>query len=69
MLFEKSEQVLLFVNYMNKRHKNIKFLFQSEKDNSSSFLDVRYAEKKINLEQAFSDKIRSLGYPIILVAL
>ena len=69
MLFEKSEQVLLFVNYMNKRHKNIKFLFQSEKHNSSSFLDVRYAEKKINLEQAFSDKIRSLVYPIILVAL
>ena len=26
---------------MNKRHKNIKFSFETEKDNSFSFLDVR----------------------------
>ena len=29
VLFEKPEQVLRFVNYMNKRHKNIKFSFET----------------------------------------
>ena len=29
VLFEKPEQVSRFVNYMNKRHKNIKFLFET----------------------------------------
>ena len=41
VLFEKPEQVLRFVNYINKRHKNIKFSFETEKDNSFSFLDVK----------------------------
>ena len=41
VLFEKPEQVSRFVKYMNKRHKNIKFSFETEKDNSFSFLDVK----------------------------
>ena len=46
VLFGKPEQVLRFVKYMNKRHKNIKFSFETEKDNSFSFLDVKiYREK------------------------
>ena len=31
---------------MNKRHKNIKFLFETEKDNSFSFLDVKICREK-----------------------
>ena len=46
VLFEKPEQVLRFVNYMNKRHKNIKFSFETEKDNSFSFLDVKICRAK-----------------------
>ena len=46
LLFGKPEQVLQFVNYMNKRHKNIKFSFQTERDNSFSFLDVEICRKK-----------------------
>ena len=46
VLFEKPEQVSQFVNYMNKRHKNIKFSFETEKDNSFSFLDVKISREK-----------------------
>ena len=46
LLFEKPEQVIRFVNYMNKRHKNIKFSFETEKDNSFSFLDVKICREK-----------------------
>ena len=31
---------------MNKRHKNIKFSFETEKDNSFSFLDVKICREK-----------------------
>ena len=64
MLFEKPEQVSRFVKYMNKRHKNIKFSFETEKDNSFSFLDVKICREK-DSQQVFSEKIRS----VILVAL
>ena len=46
MSFKKPEQVLRFFNYMNKRHKNIKFLFETEKDNSFPFLDVNNCREK-----------------------
>ena len=40
------KQVLQFVDYMNKRHKNIKFSFGTEKDHSFSFLDVKTCREK-----------------------
>ena len=46
VLFEKREQVLQIVNYMNKRHKNIKFLFETEKSNSFSSLDIKIWRRK-----------------------
>ena len=46
VLFEKLEEVLQIVNYMNKRHKSIKFSFETEKDNFFFLLDVNiYREK------------------------
>ena len=46
VLFEKPEEVLRIVNYMNKRHKSIKFSFETEKDNFFFLLDVNiYREK------------------------
>ena len=47
VLFEKPEQVSRFVKYMNKRHKNIKFSFETEKDNSFSFFDVKICREKV----------------------
>ena len=64
VLFEKPEQVSPFVKDINKRHKNIKFSFETEKDNSFSFLDVKICREK-DSQQVFSEKIRS----VILVAL
>ena len=52
---------------MKKRHKNIKFSFGTENDNSFSML--RFVEKKINSQQVFSEKIRSVVYTLISVAL
>ena len=46
MLFEKPEQVSLFVKYINKRQKNIKFSFETEKYISFSFLDVTICREK-----------------------
>ena len=43
VLFKKLEQLLRFVNYMNKRHK---FSFEIKKDNSFSFLDVKICREK-----------------------
>ena len=40
------KEISRIVNYMNKRHKNIKFLFETEKDNSFSFLDVKICREK-----------------------
>ena len=45
--FEKPEQVLRYVDYMNKRHKKMKFSFETEKCNSFSFLDVKICREKV----------------------
>ena len=40
VLFKKPEHIQLFVDYMNSKHKNISFSFETEKDGKMSFLDV-----------------------------
>ena len=40
MLFKRPEYVKPFVDYMNSKHKNINFSFETEKDEQMSFLDV-----------------------------
>ena len=44
-LFKSKEHVRLFVNYMNSKHKNIKFTFETEGSNNFSFLDVKITRK------------------------
>ena len=56
VLFEKPKQVLRFVNYMDKRHKNIKFSFKTEKDNSFPFLDVKICREKDKFATSVSKK-------------
>ena len=46
VLFEKPEQVLRFDNYMKKRQKHIKFSFETEKDSSFSFPNVKICREK-----------------------
>ena len=40
VLFKRPEHVKPFVDYMNSKHKNINFSFETEKDEQMSFLDV-----------------------------
>ena len=41
VLFKSKEHLKLFVNYMNSKHRNIKFTFETEDSNNFSFLDVK----------------------------
>ena len=40
VLFKEPVHVTYFVNYMSKRHKNISFSFETEKDGKLPFLDI-----------------------------
>ena len=40
LLFDNLEQVPLFLNYLNSKHRNIKFTYETECNNAISFLDV-----------------------------
>ena len=40
VIFSSKEHLQLFVNYMNKQHKCLKFTSEAENDNSFSFLDI-----------------------------
>ena len=44
-LFKSKEQFKLFVNYMNSKHRNIKFIFETEDSNNFSFLDVKITQQ------------------------
>ena len=41
LLFDKHDQVKKFLRYMNSRHKNIKFTYEEEQNDSMSFLDIK----------------------------
>ena len=41
VLFKKPEHVQFFLEYINKKHKNIKFSIETELNRSLSFLDVK----------------------------
>ena len=45
VLFKSKEHLKISVNYMNPKHKNIKFTFETEDCNSFSFLDVKIIRK------------------------
>ena len=56
VLLERPEPILRFVNYMNKRHKNIRFSFKTDKINLFLFSMLRFVEKTINLQQKRYDQ-------------
>ena len=50
VLFKRPEHAKQFVDYMNSKHKNINFSFETEKDRQKSFLDVNvFRENGISL--------------------
>ena len=58
-----------FVNYINKDTKILNFRSKLKKITPFLFLMLRFVEKKVNLQQVFSEKIRSVVYTLILVVL
>ena len=49
VLFKRPEHVKPFVDYMNSKHKNINFSFETEKDQQMPFLDVTYSVRMVSL--------------------
>ena len=45
VMFKSKEHLKLFVNYMNSKHKNIKFTFETKDSNNFSLLDVKITRK------------------------
>ena len=66
VLFDKPEQVLPFVNYLNKKYKSIDFSFETKKDNPFSFLDVKICRKNDKFTTSISEKIHLVVYTLIL---
>ena len=56
---------------MNKGHENFKFLFEAEKDNSFSSIDVKSCTEKdkFTTQQLFSEKINPVVFTLILLVL
>ena len=48
VLFKCKEHLKLFLSYINSKHKNIKFTFETEDLNNFSFLDVKITCKNKN---------------------
>ena len=45
VLFKSKDHLLLFTKHLNTRHKNLKFTFDLEQNNSFSFLDVKITHR------------------------
>ena len=57
-----------FVNYMNTKHPNIRFIFEIEDQNSLSFLDIkiiRNIEKRKHLKRQLTEKVHSVVFLLI----
>ena len=49
VILNSHEQLKMFVKYINKKHPNIKFTFEHERNNTFSFLDVKICRKNNKL--------------------
>ena len=61
VLFKSKDHLLLFAKYMNTRHKNLKFTFDFEQNNSFSFLDVKITRVSNGFSTAFFRKATFSG--------
>ena len=68
VLFKSKEHLKLFANYLNSKHKNIKFTFETEDSNSFSFLDVKITHKNKELFDSIFWKATFSGFLLITIA-
>ena len=69
ILFKSKEHLKLFANYVNSKHKNIKFTFETEDSNSFSFLDVKITHKNKEIFAWIFCKATFSGFLLITIAL
>ena len=66
-LFKSKEHLKLFVDYMNSKHRNIKFNFETEKSNNFSILDVKLPDKTNSLLLLFFAKLHLVECLLITI--
>ena len=69
MLFKRPEHVKSFVDYMNSTYKNIKFSFETEKDEQMPFLDVNVFRENGKLVTMFTEKKHLLEFTLAFLVL
>ena len=69
VLFKSKEHLKLFANYVNSKHKNIKFTFETEDSNSFSILDVKITRKNKEIFAWIFCKATFSGFLLITIAL
>ena len=69
VLFKSKEHLKLFVNYMNSKHSNIKFTFDTKDSNNFSFLDVKITHKNKRFVTSIFGKASFSGVLLIMILL
>ena len=69
VLFKSKEHLKLFVNYMNSKHRNIKFTFETEDSNTFSILDVKNTRKNKRFVTSIFRKTTFSGVLLITIVL
>ena len=69
VLFRSKEHLKLFVNYINSKHKYIKFTFETEDSNIFSFLEVKITTKTSSLLLRFLAKPNLVEFLLTIIAL
>ena len=69
VLFKSKEHLKLFVNYMNSKHRNIKFTFETEDSNTFSILDVKNTRKNKRFVTSIFRKTTFSGVLLIAIVL
>ena len=68
VLFKRPEHVKPFVDYMNSKHKNINFSFETKKDEQMLFLDINVFHENVKFVANFYRKETFTGVYINLVS-
>ena len=69
VLFKSKEHLKLFVNYMNSKHRNIKFTFETEDSNTFSILDVKNTRRNKRFVTSIFRKTTFSGVLLITIVL
>ena len=69
VLFNKPEHAQFFLEYMNKKHKNMKFSIETEMNGSLSFLDVKIFRENDTFVTSVFRKETLVGCTLILSVL